>query len=308
MAGHRRAFIASTIRKRIERGLQTRALEPGDRLPSTREIGGELHVDPRVVLAAYRQLADEGMVVMHPRSGVFVAPAVELPGERRIPSAQLLTDVLVGGLVRGHSLLHYTDSLRVAAFGRKLRFAVIGGNEDQIMGLCRELRVDYGLETTAVLAERLSKRSAVPAEVRRAHVLLTTQGFADEVQNLADALGKPAIVATVRPNIINDEWGALLRNGRVYVIATDSRFFTIMQAYLGGNIDTGNLRMFVLGRDDVMTIPPNAPTYVTEAARQRLGKTRIPGRVIPPVRILAEDTVRAIVDIIVAANLEADAS
>ena len=142
MAAPRRAFVASTLQRRIEHSLRTRALGPGDRLPSTREVGGEFDVDPRVALAAYQTLADMGLVVLKPRSGVFVAPAIS-PNEERAPPADFLSDTLVAGLVRGFSLVRFTDELRIAALGRRLRAVVIATTADQALGLRLTILVSW---------------------------------------------------------------------------------------------------------------------------------------------------------------------
>ena len=302
MAVRRRAYIANTLRKRIENSLRTRALSPGDRLPSTREIGSELGADPRVVLAAYQTLADDGLVVLRPRSGVFVAPVSALPGEDRTPSGDLLAEVLVGGVVRGFSLLSFTDNLRIAAFGRTLRAAVVAETIDQVQGLCRELRVDYGLQSTGLLGDQLKSGGVVPAAIRRAHLLVTTKNFASAITPLAAELEKPVIVVNVRAAFVGEEWQAVVRSGRVYIVAADPSFLSTLQGHLRTTVDLGNIKMLVAGRDDLGVIPPHAPTYVTEAARQKLGKTRVPGRLIPPTRLFAEDSVRAIINFIVARN------
>ncbi len=302
MPGQRKSFIVAALRKRIERGLQTRALNPGDRLPSTRDIGEEFGVDPRMVLAAYTALADEGLVELRPRSGVFVAAVIALPGEKRLPTDRMLTDTLVGAVVRGFSLRDYTDALQMAAFGRKVRFAVIATTLDQAEGLCRELLGDYGIECSPILPDQLT-RKPLPAAIDRAHVLLTTQGFGAQVEELGTKLGKKVIVASVRPSIMTDEWRTLLRAGRIYVVVVDPAFFALVHRFLASAVNIENLRMLIAGKDDLSVIPPNAPTYVTQAARRRLGKTHLPGRLIVPVRVFAEDCVRSIVEIIVAANL-----
>jgi DNA-binding transcriptional regulator YhcF (GntR family) len=302
MAVRRKAYIANTLRKRIENSLQTRALSPGDRLPSTREIGSELGADPRVVLAAYQTLADDGLVVLRPRSGVFVAPASALPGEERLPPPDLLEDVLVSGVVRGFSLLSFTDNLRIAAFGRTLRAAVIAAATDLVEELRRELQVDYGLQSTGILESQLKPGSGTPAAIQRAHLLVTTTALSPSVAKLAGQLEKPVIVANLRPAFVGEDWQAILRRGRIYIVAADSSFLAVARNYLKSTVDLGNIRMLVAGRDDLTVIPPYAPTYVTEAARQKLGKTRVPGRAIPPARLFAEDTVRAIIKFIVARN------
>ena len=302
MAVRRKAYIANTLRKRIEHSLQTRALSPGDRLPSTREIGSELGADPRVVLAAYQTLADDGLVVLRPRSGVFVSPVSALPGVDRPPSSDFLAEVLVRGVVRGFSLLSFTDSLRIAAFGRTLRAAVIAGTVDQVEGLCRELRVDYGLQSTGIHGDQLKSGSAVPTAIRRAHLLVTTERYGAAITQIAEQLDKPVIVVNVRPAFVGEEWQGVVRGGRVYIVAADAGFLAIAREHLRTAVDLGNIKMLIAGRDDLGIIPPHAPTYVTEAARQKLGKTRIPGRLIPPTRLFAEDSVRAIIDFIVARN------
>lgn len=303
MPAHRRSFIASTLQKRIEHSLRTRALSPGDRLPSTRELGSEFDVDPRVALAAYQALAEEGLVVLRPRSGVFVAPA-SAPSEERSPSADFLADILVAGIVRGFSLLRFTDDLRIAALGRRLRAVVIAGTADQAYGLSRELNVDYGLETTTLLAEQMSSGNVARSALQRTHLVVTTSVLETEVSTFAAKLGKPVIVADVRPPFIENEWKTLLRSGRAYIIATDPRFLELIRDYLQNVLDLRNVRMLLAGKDDLTAIPPQAPTYVTEAARQKLGKFQIPGRLIPPPRLLAENCVRAIVKFIVTTNLQ----
>lgn len=303
MAAHRRTFIASTLQKRIEHSLRTRALAPGDRLPSTREIGTEFDVDPRVALAAYQLLAEEGLVVLRPRSGVFVAPASS-PSEDRSPSVDFLADILVAGIVRGFSLLRFTDDVRIAALGRRLRATVIANTADQAYGLSRELKVDYGLETTTLLPEHVAAARAAHSALQRTHLVVTTRVMGTEVSALAAKLGKPVIVADFRPPFVEDEWKTLLRSGRAYIVAADPRFLELTRNYLQSVMDLRNVRMLLAGRDDLTTIPPRAPTYVTEAARQMLGKFQIPGQLIPPPRLLAENCVRAIVSFIVTTNMQ----
>src|SRR5688500_9384713 len=61
-----------SLRQRIVAGLHLGTLNAGDRLQSVRQVATEFGVNPRVVMAAYRQLAAEGLVRMRSRSGVFV--------------------------------------------------------------------------------------------------------------------------------------------------------------------------------------------------------------------------------------------
>ncbi|HZF68915.1 MAG TPA: GntR family transcriptional regulator [Gemmatirosa sp.] len=68
----RRPELVLTIRQRLLRALQIGTVGPGDRLPTTRALSRELHADARVVADAYRVLAEERLVELRPRSGVYV--------------------------------------------------------------------------------------------------------------------------------------------------------------------------------------------------------------------------------------------
>ena len=113
---------------------------------------------------------------------------------------------------------------------------------------------------------------------------------------------KPLVAITVRPDLISPEWRAMLEQPS-YVVVVDPRFGELLGRYLtavGGGV---NLRTIVVGMDDVGTIPPDAPTYVTRAARERLGDAPVPGRLVPTVRTLSPESAREVLTIIVRANL-----
>ena len=60
-------------------------LQSGEKLPSVRELAGELSINPNTIQRAYRELENEGYLVTLPGKGAFVA---ENPGleARRIES------------------------------------------------------------------------------------------------------------------------------------------------------------------------------------------------------------------------------
>jgi len=303
MVARRRKEIADALRQRIDRGLITRALASGDRLPSTREIASELNTNRRVVAAAYTQLASEGLVEIRERSGAYVLARNFILDAVQTPSASVIAGILAEGVIRGHSLRDFSDHIRDAAAGRKLKAVVIAATEDQTKGIARELLEDYGLDASGLIAESLKLTSPLPRSIREAHMIITTERYGPAVQRLADKLGKPSIVMTVRPGIVSEEWLGLMKK-ELFVIAVDPRFLKMLREYLAGTPGMENVTMLVAGESDVSLIPHSAPTYVTQAARAVLGRTRIPGRLIPPPRIFAPDCVRAIVDLIISLNAE----
>ncbi|RVU14881.1 PLP-dependent aminotransferase family protein [Methylobacterium oryzihabitans] len=74
--GPRTAAVMDTIRRRIG----SRALAPGDRLPSIRGLAASLGVSPSTVVEAYDRLAAEGLVRSRPGSGFYAAGPVPPPG------------------------------------------------------------------------------------------------------------------------------------------------------------------------------------------------------------------------------------
>jgi DNA-binding transcriptional regulator YhcF (GntR family) len=302
MTAPRRHNIADLLRQRILRALETGALRHGDRLASTREMGRELSADPRVVSAAYRLLAAEGLVDLRPRSGSYVA--ADPPDEGAYPPAQSwLTAILADGVLRGTPGPALGDWVTRALTNRRVRAVAIATTTDQSAGICRELAIDYGVRATAVLAETLGGLHAdPPLAVRRAHLLVTTAAHGPRVRALAARFGNACVVASVRPDLIKSEWRMLMQRP-AYIVVADPRFVAILRGFLAGTPGEGNVRVLVVGRDDQATIPADATTYVTQSARERLGATRLPGRLIPPTRIFAEDCVREIMRTVVELNL-----
>ena len=76
------------LRDRILSGLHLGHLQPGDRLPSIRQVAAESGEDARAISRAYRQLEAEGLVEIRTRSGIYVAPQAHLGGDVLEESAQ----------------------------------------------------------------------------------------------------------------------------------------------------------------------------------------------------------------------------
>ncbi len=62
------AQIMDGFREQIAGGV----LQPGDKLPSVRELASELAINPNTIQRAYRQLEMEGWIVTVPGKGCFV--------------------------------------------------------------------------------------------------------------------------------------------------------------------------------------------------------------------------------------------
>ncbi|MGJ6962960.1 GntR family transcriptional regulator [Streptosporangium sp. G11] len=60
----------------VRHALRLGALQPGDRLPTAREVVAQLAINPNTVLKAYRELEREGLVSGRPGQGTFVERAL----------------------------------------------------------------------------------------------------------------------------------------------------------------------------------------------------------------------------------------
>lgn len=296
--------ITDVMRGRILRGLHAGALNGGDRLPSARDLETEFGVDHRAMLSMYRDLADEGLVEIRPRSGIYVAylPA----GTEGVPPLPMewLVDLFVSGIARELPVPDLHEWLRRSVETLRLRGVAIAATADQAYGLCRELRDDYGLEVSRIEVSALQGSTVPPLEVRSADLIVTTEGCAAVVQALARRLGKACIVVTVRPDVIGNEWQLLLRQP-VYVVAESVGFIDTMLKFFASSPNVHNIRPVVIGRDEVSEIPAGAPTYVTQRARELLRDVEIPGSILPAARLFSTQSAREIISFIVRSNLEA---
>ena len=308
----RRDEIVDVLRGRILRGLHAGVLRQGDRVQSARELESELDIDHRAILDAYRVLAAEGLVEMRPRGGIYVAARTAPGGTLSVPE-MWIADVLAQGIAREIPIPELHEWMRRLVETLRLRAVAVAGTEDQTLGLCRELRDDYGLESSGVSCAAVraaagdpagGSSSAVPHELRTADIIVATEACATECRALAARLGVPCIVITVRPDLIGGEWRLLLRQP-VWVIVADEGFVGAVRKFFAEAPGAENIRILVAGRDDPATIPDGAPTYVTRAAREKLGDARIPGRILPATRMFSAECSRELIAFIVRSNLDA---
>ena len=66
-----------------------------------------------------------------------------------------------------------------------------------------------------------------------------------------------------------------------------------------------NLRILVVGRDDMTTIPEGAPTYITQRARKGVAEVALRGRIMPAARTISSESARELFAFIVRSNLAA---
>src|ERR671925_339148 len=65
--------------EQVRRALRLGRLEPGDRLPTVREVAAAVAINPNTVLKAYRELEHEGLVEGRHGQGTFVVRSLSGP-------------------------------------------------------------------------------------------------------------------------------------------------------------------------------------------------------------------------------------
>jgi DNA-binding transcriptional regulator YhcF (GntR family) len=291
----RRADIAESLRRRIVAAVTAGASRRGDRLPSAREVAAEFGADPRLVLAAYRILAREGLVSIRRRSGIYVAAVPEVAGGPPVVAPGWLVDTLAAGLEQGVAASKLGEWLRRCVSTRRVRVAVVAGSDDQLESFCGELRDDFGFDAVPFSPDAIDRPGGAPPEMLAA----------DFAAPLRLALPKEARVVTLDLRTdIDAAWRREMRRGPVYIVVSDPRTLALMERSFT-SAAAGALHPIVLGRDDIATIPDDAGVYLSRAARRRLDGQSMRFRVLPPARAFTARTARELLALLVEANLAA---
>lgn len=299
----RRSELADSLRRRVVGALSSGSLRRGERLPSAREVAAEIDADPRLVLAAYRILAREGVVEIRRRSGIYVSSTPEVQGGPAVVADGWLVDVLTEGVEHGISATRLGDWLKRCTTTRRLRAAVIADTVDQLEAFCGELRDDYGVDAVPFAPDAIDRPGGLPPEMLGADFVLASERHVERLRALL-APARKRVVSVAMRNRLSPEWRRMLARAPVYVLVADPRSLADYDATTLGE-EAARLRPLVVGRDDVRQIAPGSYVYVSRSARRRLGNASVPGRLLPTERAFAADTVREVLGIVVTANLQA---
>ena len=94
------------VLEQVKFGIASGTLQPGDQLPTVRQLAVDLSINPNTVIRAYRELEIEGVIETHQGSGTFVGnQRSEVDAlERRRMLDQILTEMLARASSYGFSL------------------------------------------------------------------------------------------------------------------------------------------------------------------------------------------------------------
>lgn len=283
--------VLHVLRKRIVRDLRSGVLEHGDRLPSVREVGEELGVDPRVVLVAYQQLVEEGIVEIRSRSGVFAVGAYTPRGNAVSLPRRWMLETILGAIARDIPPLWLVEQLRSALVTRRVRAALIECNTDQLDSMREELTTYFGMDVVTIPLGVAA--AAVYSRELTGIDLVISAAHEEIVARIAGTMQKPYVITSVRPALVS-RLSRLLARGPFYLLIVDPIFGTKMRRLVAPMAWSENFHVLVVDHDDLRVIPAGAPTYVMRSAQSRLAGKRHLGREIPPQRIFSEKSSREI--------------
>ena len=75
--------IYEQIQSELRRLMLTDALPPGSRLPSVRELAGQLAINPNTIQRAYRELEADGYILSVAGKGSFVAQVDQIAEQQK---------------------------------------------------------------------------------------------------------------------------------------------------------------------------------------------------------------------------------
>ena len=75
--------IVENFRSQIAAGI----LQPGDKLPSVRELATQLSINPNTIQRSYREMEQQGMIQTLPGKGCFVGQVSKDPDWEKLDSA-----------------------------------------------------------------------------------------------------------------------------------------------------------------------------------------------------------------------------
>ena len=83
----------------IKRDVVTKKLNPGDKLPSVREMAAELQVNPNTLQRAYQELEREGVTYTQRGMGNFVREDMNMIGELKKEMSKEFIESFLKGMI-----------------------------------------------------------------------------------------------------------------------------------------------------------------------------------------------------------------
>jgi len=268
------AIILDRLRERIVSGIYFGLWRPGERLPSIREIADAEGVDRKTAAAAYRRLEREGLVRVHPRSGVYLRTQRAL--EASTPLEKLYRRWLENTYARASALGLRTNTIlhlvTATAEIERLRIPVVEQDWPQADTIAAELRDRAGINATPIPLSSLSREDPTWTD---APFVITTPYCRNAVTALDPA--KPIVEATLAPETVR-ELKERLREGELVIVVSNDSVATKLRPFITNG--TGGIINIVTAIDPTQVstsirasqnvfLWPGTPAWVYDALNGR---------------------------------------
>ena len=236
---HREGTLVEQARGQIISALHTGMLHRGDRLPSLRRVAALSGLNVKTVMGVYASLQREGLVVLRPGSGAFVAGqeirefepahavALRRVLERHLDevSAMNIPPDTYASLVKR---LASRASLRARSVG------VLECNTEQVQLFAAEIRSRLGVVAHPILLDTAHPRE-METRVALCSILAVTDFHSAQGADIARRFHRPLVRLRLRRDFVPALMDAA-RRGRLAMIVSDSSFdpaFRRTLAHLG---------------------------------------------------------------------------
>lgn len=190
------------LRGMIEHGIVSGEFEPGERLPSVRDLADTLGVAPMTVSQVYRYLRNAGLIETRKGDGTFVASrnqehleALNQMGAIQERLDLLIRDAIWCGLGHGEfSSMVHTRFAQIEARTGPRRIVVVGMFPDATRDYADAIQrhIGSGYRVDACILERIRNDEAFRTSLRDAEVVIT---FPNRQKEVAALLPRQRVVS-----------------------------------------------------------------------------------------------------------------
>ncbi|MBR9989636.1 MAG: GntR family transcriptional regulator [Gemmatimonadetes bacterium] len=198
------AVIVDQLRDRIVTGLYFGNWQPGERLPSIRDIADAESVDRKTAAAAYHRLEEEGLVEVKARSGVFLRDEREGGGGNGVGPLEKLQRRWLKNSYDGARALGLDTRTVMRLFSavsevESTPVPIVEEDEATARTVAEELRGCVGIDARPVGLSELGRRESSFAG---APFAVTTPYYAARVNMAMPRI--PLIIATLSLDLLHD--------------------------------------------------------------------------------------------------------
>lgn len=147
--------LSDQLVEQVMLGIASHDLKVGEKLPSTRELARRFGIHQNTVIAAYRRLAETGLVEFKKGSGVYVT-AVKKFDENSNGLASIVDRFVSEAATSGYSLTDIIEHLRSRVDAKPSRFLLVESDVELQKILVAEIEAVTGCSVDSITFEDFS--------------------------------------------------------------------------------------------------------------------------------------------------------